>query len=103
MKKKSSKRYSSGLDLAADLALIFDDLEKIETQDDLKEKFESLQGLGFSKGLMMLKSGALSGPATGTAILLARQLYMKVKVIIRSTSSLQVRLLLKKMDNPLIH
>jgi len=50
MKKKNSKRYSSGLDLAADLALIFDDLEKIETQDDLKEKFESLQGLGFFKG-----------------------------------------------------
>jgi len=50
MKKKSSKRYSSGLDVAADLALIFDDLEKIDTEDSLKEKFESLQELGFFKG-----------------------------------------------------
>ena len=48
--KKSSKRYASGLDLAADLALIFDDLEKIENEDELREKFTSLKKLGFFKG-----------------------------------------------------
>ena len=41
---------ASGLDLAADLALIFDDLEKIDSEDDLRDKFESLNGLGFFKG-----------------------------------------------------
>ncbi|MGK0298762.1 MAG: serine/threonine protein kinase, partial [Gammaproteobacteria bacterium] len=50
MKKKNSKRYSAGLDVAADLALVFDDLDKIETQDDLRDKFESLSELGFFKG-----------------------------------------------------
>jgi eukaryotic-like serine/threonine-protein kinase len=49
LKKKNSKRYSMGLDLAADLALIYDDLEKIETEDSLREKFESLNQLGFFK------------------------------------------------------
>jgi len=47
LKKKNSKRYASGLDVAADLALIFDDLEKITSEDALKEKFNSLHGLGF--------------------------------------------------------
>ncbi len=50
LKKKNSKRYSMGLDLAADLALIYDDLEKIETEDSLREKFDTLNRLGFFKG-----------------------------------------------------
>lgn len=50
MKKKNSKRYASGLDLAADLALIFDDLEKISSEDALRDKFDSLNRLGFFKG-----------------------------------------------------
>lgn len=50
MKRKNSKRYASGLDLAADLALIFDDLEKIDTQDALRKKFNTLKELGFFKG-----------------------------------------------------
>lgn len=50
MKKKNTKRYSSGLDLAADLALLFDDLEKIDTRDALRDKFDSLNKLGFFKG-----------------------------------------------------
>lgn len=49
LKKKNSKRYGMGLDLAADLALIFDDLEKIESEDSLREKFDSLKRLGFFK------------------------------------------------------
>ena len=50
MKKKNSNRYSSGLDLATDLALIFDDLEKIDSEDDLRDRFDSLSQLGFFKG-----------------------------------------------------
>jgi len=49
LKKKNSKHYSSGLDLAADLALIFDDLEKIDSEDDLRDRFDSLSQLGFFK------------------------------------------------------
>ncbi|HEY7840561.1 MAG TPA: serine/threonine-protein kinase [Gammaproteobacteria bacterium] len=50
MKKKSSKRYAAGIDLAADLALIFDDLEKIESEDALRRKFQTLKELGFFRG-----------------------------------------------------
>lgn len=50
LKKKPDKRYASGLDLAADLALIFEDLDKVETEDDLKTKFEILKNTGFLKG-----------------------------------------------------
>lgn len=50
LKKKNAKRYSMGLDLAADLALIFDDLDKIESEDSLREKFDQLCKLGFFKG-----------------------------------------------------
>jgi serine/threonine protein kinase len=50
LKKSPDKRYASGLDLAADLALIYEDLEKVETKDNLKEKFEILKNTGFLKG-----------------------------------------------------
>jgi len=50
MKKKNTRRYGMGIDLAADLALIFDDLEKVESEDDLGDKFDSLKQLGFLKG-----------------------------------------------------
>jgi len=50
LKKKSSKRYASGIDLAADLALVFDDLDRIETDDALRVKFRQLKNLGFFRG-----------------------------------------------------
>ena len=50
LKKKSSKRYGMGLDVAADLALIYDDLEKIDTEDSLRDKFDTLNQLGFFRG-----------------------------------------------------
>jgi serine/threonine protein kinase len=50
LKKKPSQRYMMGLDLAADLALIFEDLDAVETQDPLRDKFDTLQQLGFFKG-----------------------------------------------------
>jgi serine/threonine protein kinase len=50
LKKKPDKRYSMGLDLAADLALIFEDLETVDNQDALRDKFETIQNLGFFLG-----------------------------------------------------
>ncbi len=50
LKKKPDKRYNMGLDLAADLALIFEDLDSVENQDTLRDKFESVQKLGFFQG-----------------------------------------------------
>ena len=50
LKKKPDKRYASGLDLAADLALIFEDLDKVESEDALHEKFKTLKQIGFLQG-----------------------------------------------------
>ena len=50
LKKSPDKRYNMGLDLAADLALIFEDLDAVENQDSLRDKFESVQNLGFFQG-----------------------------------------------------
>ncbi|MEJ2761542.1 MAG: serine/threonine-protein kinase [Gammaproteobacteria bacterium] len=50
LEKNSAERYPSGLELAADIALIFDDLEKLETEDTLNRKFDSLKHLGFFRG-----------------------------------------------------
>jgi len=50
LNKNSEKRYSNGLDLAADLALIFEDLDRVENEDSLREKFEILKKMGFLKG-----------------------------------------------------
>ena len=48
--KNPEKRYSTALDLAADLAVIFEDLEKLPDEDALREKFGSIKRLGFFKG-----------------------------------------------------
>lgn len=50
LKKNPAKRYAMGLDLAADLALIFEDLESVVSEDSLREKFGSIKKLGFFKG-----------------------------------------------------
>ena len=50
LKKSPDKRYSMGLDLAADLALIFEDLDIVDNQDSLRDKFETVQNLGFFQG-----------------------------------------------------
>ncbi len=50
LKKKPDKRYNMGLDLAADLALIFEDLDSVDNQDSLRDKFETIQSLGFFQG-----------------------------------------------------
>ena len=50
LKKQPSQRYASGLDLAADLALIFKDLDTVDTEDALRERFGTIKKLGFFKG-----------------------------------------------------
>jgi eukaryotic-like serine/threonine-protein kinase len=47
LKKSPDKRYNMGLDLAADLALIFEDLDLVEVHDVLRDRFEKVQKLGF--------------------------------------------------------
>jgi serine/threonine protein kinase len=50
LKKKPTQRYSMGLDLAADLAVIFEDLDTVTSEDSLREKFGTIKNLGFFKG-----------------------------------------------------
>jgi serine/threonine protein kinase len=50
LKKRPEQRYATGLDLAADLAVIFEDLDAIPSEDALREKFGVIKNLGFFKG-----------------------------------------------------
>jgi serine/threonine protein kinase len=50
LKKNARERYGTGLDLAADLALIFEDLDAVADEDGLREKFGTIKNLGFFKG-----------------------------------------------------
>jgi eukaryotic-like serine/threonine-protein kinase len=45
--KESAQRYSMGLDLASDLALIFEDLEEVDNEDVLRQKFDVIKQLRF--------------------------------------------------------
>ena len=50
LKKRAEQRYATGLDLAADLAVIFEDLDAVPNEDALREKFGAIKELGFFKG-----------------------------------------------------
>ncbi len=50
LKKRPQERYATGLDLAADLAVIFEDLDALPNEDALREKFGTIKELGFFKG-----------------------------------------------------
>jgi len=50
LKKNPQQRYATGLDLAADLAVIFEDLDTVDSEDKLREKFGTIKNLGFFKG-----------------------------------------------------
>jgi len=50
LRKNPSQRYQTGLDLAADLAVIFEDLDSVPNEDALKERFGTIKNLGFFKG-----------------------------------------------------
>ena len=47
LKKNPASRYAGGLEVAADLAVIFDDLEAIHDEIALREKFDEVKDLGF--------------------------------------------------------
>ncbi len=49
LKKNPGARYATCLDLAADLAVIFEDLEAVHDEHALKEKFATVKDLGFFK------------------------------------------------------
>ena len=50
LKKDPGERYATGVDLAADLALIFEHLDAVADEDGLREKFGAIKSLGFFKG-----------------------------------------------------
>jgi serine/threonine protein kinase len=50
LRKSPAQRYQTGLDLAADLAVIFEDLDAVPNEDALREKFGTIKNLGFFKG-----------------------------------------------------
>ena len=50
LKKSPQQRYATGLDLAADLAVIFEDLDALPNEDALREKFGRIKKLGFFRG-----------------------------------------------------
>ena len=50
LRKTASQRYQTGLDLAADLAVIFEDLDVVPNEEALKAKFGTIKNLGFFKG-----------------------------------------------------
>ena len=50
LKKSPAQRYATGLDLAADLAVIFEDLDSVPNEDALREKFGRIKNVGFFKG-----------------------------------------------------
>jgi eukaryotic-like serine/threonine-protein kinase len=50
LRKNPAQRYQTGLDLAADLAVIFEDLDAVPNEDALREKFGTIKNLGFFKG-----------------------------------------------------
>jgi serine/threonine protein kinase len=50
LKKRPNQRYSNGLNLAADLAVIFEDLDAVPNEDALRERFGTIKNLGFFKG-----------------------------------------------------
>lgn len=45
--KESAQRYSMGLDLATDLALLFEGMDEVDNEDALRQKFEVIKSLRF--------------------------------------------------------
>lgn len=75
LKKDPAQRYATGLDLAADLAVIFEDLDYVPNEDALREKFGRIKNLGFFKGFTdtdiweLLRACTWQNYPAGTAII----------------------------------
>lgn len=52
LKKDPNARYAVGMDVAGDLAVIYEDLEAVHDEAGLKQKFESIKNLGFFKDFL---------------------------------------------------
>jgi serine/threonine protein kinase len=50
LEKNPEDRYASGLDLAADLGVIFEDLDSLSGEQALRERFAKIKNLGFFQG-----------------------------------------------------
>ncbi len=75
LKKDPRRRYAMALDLAADLAVIFEDLDNVDTEDKLRENFGRLKSLGFFRGFTdadiweLTRACAWQNYPAGTAII----------------------------------
>jgi serine/threonine protein kinase len=75
LRKTASQRYQSGLDLAADLAVIFEDLDAVPDEDALREKFGAIKNLGFFKGFSdadiweLIRACSWQNYPSGTAVI----------------------------------
>ena len=75
LKKRPSERYQSGLDLAADLAVIFEDVDTLQGEDALRAQFGAIKSLGFFKGFSdadiweLIRACAWKSYAAGTTII----------------------------------
>jgi len=49
LKKETTKRYAMGVDVTADPTAIFEGLDLVKTEDDLRDKFGRIKNLGFFK------------------------------------------------------
>ncbi len=49
LQKDPKKRYQSALDVSADLSVIFEDLDLISDEDNLRSQFDAIKGLNFFK------------------------------------------------------
>lgn len=50
LEKNPDDRYATGLDLAADLVVIFEDLESVSGEQAMQERFARIKNLGFFQG-----------------------------------------------------
>ena len=75
LRKSADQRYQTGLDLAADLAVIFEDLDAVPNEDALREKFGTIKNLGFFKGFSdidiweLIRACSWQNYPSGTAII----------------------------------
>jgi len=75
LKKNPAKRYATALDLAADLAVIFEGLDSVSTEDELREKFGRIKALGFFRGFSdadiweMIRACSWKSYPSGTTII----------------------------------
>ena len=75
LRKSVDQRYQTGLELAADLAVIFEDLDSVPNEDALRERFGAIKNLGFFKGFSdtdiweLIRACSWQNYPSGTAVI----------------------------------